>query len=320
MATVGSGAAKRSMVVICIPTWQRPAWLTELLAALAALDEPADDVDVRVVVIDNDEAGSAAPIVKEMTAGLRWPLEYVIEATRGIAATRNRAVETAIALGADFIVFIDDDEAPTPGWLRELVRVQRLSGADVVLGPVTRDLPATTPRWIVESGYFDRESRVTGTSMLYASTNNVLIAEPLLRRHAEPFNTAFGLSGGEDTHFFERAIGEGATIVWADDALVTEKIPPSRLNLRWMLKREYRRGNTLSVCLRDLYDSPLRRARRAGQGLLRIVQGTGILLRASVRGRAAAAKGLLRIAFGAGLLSGLVRPVSFHEYDVVHGR
>jgi hypothetical protein len=85
------------------------------------------------------------------------------------------------------------------------------------------------------------------------------------------------------------------------------------------VKREYRRGNTLSICLRDLMDSPGRRARRAAQGVLRLVQGGLLLLAAPVRGRAGAVQALQRVALGAGLLSGLFG-VRYDEYQVVHGR
>jgi succinoglycan biosynthesis protein ExoM len=306
-------------LAVCIPTWKRPEWLADLLTAVGALDHPGPDVAVRIVVVDNDEAGSAEATVDAAREGLAWPIDFVVEPARGIANGRNRLVATALAGGADFVAFIDDDEVPEPGWLRELLRVQRATGADIVTGPVPRAYEPGAPAWMVDGGFFGVESRPTGTRMHYAATGNVLIARHVFPPSGEPFSTAFGLNGGEDTHFFERALRQGHVIVWAEDAVATEKVPLSRMNLRWLLRREYRRGNTLSVCLRDLYDSPVRRARRVGQGLYRIAQGAGLLLVGGVRGRKVATDGLLRMYYGAGLLSGLFGHVGFQEYEVVHG-
>jgi hypothetical protein len=156
--------------------------------------------------------------------------------------------------------------------------------------------------------------------MRWAASGNVLIAARAFPVDEPPFDEAFGLNGGEDTHFFERVLIAGHDIVWADDAVIREKVPLTRMRLRWMLRREYRRGNTLSVCLRQFHDTWVRRVRRVVQGLLRIAQGVGWLAYGLVGGRVPRVRGLMRIAFGAGLLSGLRGAVRFREYEVPHGR
>jgi succinoglycan biosynthesis protein ExoM len=303
-------------VAICALTFRRPEGLRALLDGLRSLDPPDPGVTVRVIIVDNDPTGSGEAVVRAAAASLPWPVTYEIEPRRGIAQGRNRAVATAA--GADFVAFIDDDEVPDPAWLNELLAVQRSTGADIVTGPVLPRFAERPPAWVVDGAFFERPRFRTGTTIHYSYTSNVLIASSVFRGEDRPFAEWFVLSGGDDTHFFLRARLNGHRIVWADEATVVETIPASRVDVGWLVRREYRRGNTLSLCLRDLVDSPLRRLRRAGQGLFRIVQGVTVLASAVARGRAAAVRGIQRVAFGVGLLTGLAG-VRYDEYTEVHG-
>lgn len=303
-------------VAVCTITLHRPEGLRALLDGLNALIEPQPPVEVEVIVVDNDPAGSARAVVERAAVRRRWPVRYDIEPQRGIPFARNRAV--AVARSADFVAFIDDDEVPDPQWLTELVRVQRATKADVVTGPVLPRFAVPPPRWAVRGRFFERPRFPTGHRLDYARTSNVLIAAPLLAAHPGPFDTRFGLTGGDDTHFFMRAFLEGARIVWADEAIVTETVPPSRVTPGWVTRRAFRNGSTLSLCLRYLRDSRWRRIRRLGRGALRIGQGLAALVTAPVRGRVAAIRGVQHIAFGAGLIAGLFGR-SYDEYRTIHG-
>lgn len=303
-------------MALCTITLHRPRGLRALLEGLARLEDPDPPAEVRVVVVDNDPAGSARPIVEAAAANLRWPVGYGVEPTRGIPFARNRAV--ALAEGADFVAFIDDDEVPEPRWLAELLRVQRCTGADVVTGPVIPSFAEPPPAWALRGRFFERPRFATGQEIHYAYTSNVLIAAPLVRAHPGPFDLRFALSGGEDTHFFLRARLEGARIVWADEAVVTETVPPSRVRAGWITARAFRRGSTLSLCLRYLEDSPRRRLRRTAHGILRVGLGAAVLPTAVARGRVAVVRGAREIAFGLGLIAGLFGR-SLEEYRTIHG-
>ena len=230
-------------------------------------------------------------------------MEYVAEPQRGIARARNRAV--AACGDADFVAFVDDDELPEPDWLVSLSAVQAAARADVVVGRVEPAFDAPPPAWVLAGRYFERPRHATGQRMDWGITGNVLISRAVLDRYTPPFDERYNLSGGEDTHFFMRARDDGALIVSADDAVVFERIPPERTRWHWIMRREYRRGNTLSLCMRDLHPGLDRRARRIGQGLLRIVQGLLLLAGAPFRRGFDLAPGIHRMCFGFGLLTGL---------------
>jgi succinoglycan biosynthesis protein ExoM len=304
-------------VAVCALTFQRPRALDALLTSLATLDDPGADHRVTVIVVDNDPDQSARAVVERRRADVPWELVYVPEPRRGISFGRNTAVRTAG--DADFVAFIDDDETAEPAWLAELLRVQRLTGADVVTGAVLAAFEAEPPRWVADGRFFERQRFATGHPMTYARTGNVLIARRVFPAgDPAPFNEAMAVTGGEDTHFFLRAHLQGCSIVWADDAVTHEAVPTSRVGVRWLLRREYRRGNTLSLCLRDLEDSPWRRFRRTGLGVLNVGRGAVAATIGVVRGRAALVAGLQRACFGAGLLVGLTGR-RYVEYRTVHG-
>ena len=302
-------------VAVCVATLHRPIGLEALLRSLAALHVPAD-VRMTVVVVDNDPAGSARDVVARWRDRVPGNVVHVVEDRRGIPFARNRGV---VAAGdVDWIAFVDDDETVAPDWLIQLVATARKFGADVVTGTVLPRFEDVPPAWAVEGAFFERRRYPTGTTIPYARTSNALVASRLLRADDRPFNEALALNGGSDTHFFQRVRLAGGKIVWADEAVVEETVPSSRVRPTWLVKREYRRGNTLSLCLRDLEDSPRRRVKRVAAAAFHAAAGLGIVASSLVRGRVALLRGLRRVAFGVGLLTGLVGH-AYQEYTVIHG-
>ncbi len=303
-ATAGD---RRSSVGICVLTYKRNRQLLALLRGIAKLESP--NADVRVVVVDNNPDGDAQTIVEEFRkswadAGHSWPVDYVPEPQRGIARARNRAV--AACRETDFVAFVDDDEVPEPDWLVSLFDVQASTNADVVVGRVLSRFDTPPPNWVLAGGFLELPRRATGTRVNWALTGNVLIARHLLDRYSPPFDERFNLSGGEDTHFFMRANDDGAVMVSDDDAIVFEDTPADRTTWRSIMRREYRRGNTLSLCMLDLHPSLIRRVRRVGQGGYRLLQGLGLLFLVPVVGRGNYYRGVHRLCLGAGLLTGLL--------------
>jgi glycosyltransferase involved in cell wall biosynthesis len=242
--------------------------------------------------------------VVDAVEGLAWPVEYVIEPRRGISAARNTAVQHAG--DADFIAFIDDDEWAEPGWLAELLQTQERTGAQVVVGPVIPAFEeAPPPGWWAKGRFLAAPTYPPDKQLDFGYSGNALVHKSVLQPAEAPFSERFGLLGGEDTHFFMRVYLNGGKIVWAADARVHESIPAARMSVSWLLRREYRRGNTLSLCLRELEDSAPRRLKRVGHGLVRLGQGAGLVVAAPVFGRQMLVRGLQRAAFGAGLITGL---------------
>ena len=302
-------------VAICIATLHRPVGLRALLESLVLLHVPRE-IDLRIVVVDNDATGSASDLVASYRERVPGHLVYVVEERAGIPFARNRGVSAAGDV--DWFAFVDDDETVAPEWLIELLRVAGAYGADVVTGTVLPRFVQAPPAWMRAGRFFERPRFPTGTTIGYARTSNALVASHLLTATERPFNEALAHTGGSDTHFFQRVRLAHGKIVWADAAVVEESVPASRMRAQWLVKREYRRGNTLSLCLRDLEDSPRRRVKRVAASGVHFLTGLAIVASSLIRGRIALLRGLQRIAFAGGLLSGLSGHV-YEEYRVIHG-
>jgi succinoglycan biosynthesis protein ExoM len=287
-------------VAVCVATYRRPELLAGLLASLARLEPRRHPAEVRVVVTDNDECGSAAGVVEAFRGAAPFELEYAVQPERNISLARNLAVERALAWGADWVAFVDDDEVVRPEWLDELLEVQRCSGADAVSGTVLPRFAPGAPAWADRSGVYARRHRRSGEPVAFLATHNALVAAPLLRRPGGPFDPAFGVSGGGDSLFFLRCAREGARMVGAAAAVAEENVPPERLRPGWVLRRAFRNGNGAVYCERALPDGSRRVAQRVLKGLARMAASTAILPLALLLGRAATLRALWGVCYGAG--------------------
>jgi GT2 family glycosyltransferase len=304
-------------VAVCVITYQRLEGLKRLISGLNELVfDKSTPPDLEIIVVDNDPAGSACALLERSRLKLRWPIKCSIEPRRGIPYARNKAIACA-GTGVDFVAFVDDDEVPEPLWLDELLSVQRSYDADVVQGPVLPYFPEVVPAWIVKGRFFERYSvragYGTGQRLELADTNNVLVRSEVFVEMDKLFDERFALTGGSDTHFFMRVFRAGYRIVWANDALASEWIPKGRANVRWILQRAYRLGNTRSVCELDLEPSRAGRVMPVVKGAGRIVQGLLVVPVSLVRGRHAFVGALYSVCYGAGRLAG-VAGMHYEEY------
>ena len=306
-------------VSVCVITYRRPEGLERLLRALDGLVfQRVEAPGLEVVVVDNDPDGSAAEVCERVAPDLRWPIRYERETRRGLSYARNHAVAAARDR-ADFIAFIDDDEAPDPRWLDELLAVQAERDADVVSGPVLRVFEGEVPEWVVKGGFFVKPRYETGARVEDPATANVLVRTAALEGMEQPFDERFALTGGEDTHLFLRLARDGRRMVWADGAVVREWIPASRTTAAWVLQRVYRTANTWSMCERELRPTAGTVAMRAAKGAARIGYGVALLPFSWLLGRHMVVRSLWYVCFGAGNLTGLAG-LRFQEYRVTHGR
>ena len=146
-----SRAAGALRVTLGVLTYRRPQQLAALLPLLVrqAGELRAQGHSAVVLVVDNDPAGSGRPVVEELASPL---VRYVVEATPGIAAARNRVLDEPGA--AAVLVFIDDDERPHAGWLRALLETWERTGAAAVAGAVVSEFSGPLDRWISAGGFF----------------------------------------------------------------------------------------------------------------------------------------------------------------------
>jgi len=238
---------------VLIPTFRRPALLARALRACVA-QRGVVLARVELVVVDNDPAGSARATVDAFLAehpGLAetGPRLVTVHETRpGISHARNTALAHA---GADRVVFLDDDQCPSPGWLEALLATASATGAAAVFGPVEPDLdcPADAPLRAYCARYFqrrlDRPDSADITDMAaHMGTQNSLFDRGVmaLPKAPEPFDLDLGRIGGEDSVLLRRLVAAGGRLAWSPDALVTEYVPADRCSLGHMAQRRFQNG------------------------------------------------------------------------------
>lgn len=301
--------AARAKVVVGVLTFKRTDRLATLLPLLPAqLDDAADVADARVVVVDNDPAGSARDLVAEYP----WA-EYRIESHPGIAAGRQRCLDEAA--DDDLLVFIDDDEHPDPGWLRLMVETWEDYEHPAGVGGSIVPMYASPPEPFVEAGgFFVRKRPQTGTLVHAASSANLLIDVAQARELGVAFDLSLGLRGGEDTLFTNTLTRRGGRIVFCREAVVHDLVPDARNNRAWVLQRAWFHGTNATLIELQATHGLARklavRANRAIGGLARTVAGQarawqGRLARDVVKN----AKGLRLRQRGAGMMTAALRPV-----------
>lgn len=220
--------------------------LANTLVSLDRMTIP-HDVEVRIVIVDNDAARSAHMVVETFKETSRHPVEYVNEPRKGISFARNAAL--AIRRG-DYLAFLDDDEIADAAWLEQMHKCAVDYAADVVFGPVLSILPENVPEWIRRGAFFERPRDVTGTSRPCGATRSVMFRTKVLDAAGRAFDETFSLTGGEDTEFTYYLGRNGARMIWCDEALAWETIPPSRANFWWLLKRQYQVGQAYGRVMR----------------------------------------------------------------------
>lgn len=290
-------------LVIAVLTYRRPE---DLRSAIPPLLQQADTspFPTRVLVIDNDPAGDAAPTVSAFTDNR---LHYVHEPAPGIAAARNRALKESA--GDSLLIFIDDDEVPSEHWLNALLQTYQSTLAAAVVGPVISEYSLAPDPWIVAGEFFNRRRLPTGTALSVAATNNLLLDLHQIRALGLTFDDRFGLSGGSDTLFTRHLVISGAKMVWCDEAVVVDRVPESRLTRDWVMRRAFRSGNGWSRVVLELSESRLRRivnqTKLLCAGGIRSMGGLGrFVLGLALRSQRHQAKGLRTAARGAGMASG----------------
>ena len=251
-------------LTIAMLTYRRNDYLAQVIPELLA---QADDVcdaqtTASVLIVDNDPQAGARAVVEAARAALAGGqteaaepsesadsdaaatsrLVYVHEPEPGIVAGRNRALSQAH--GSDALVFIDDDEIPSPGWLKALVSTWRAQGCAAVTGPTPPTFEVDPSAWVVASGAFDSWEAADGAQVRSADTGNLLLDLAVVENLGLRFDPRYGLTGGEDSLFTRQLTRAGGVIRFAAGAVVTKRVPAARARRTWVLERSLRSGSS----------------------------------------------------------------------------
>jgi succinoglycan biosynthesis protein ExoM len=232
--------APRVRVVVGVCTFRRSSVLTAI-ESIAAQIVP-DDVDMRIVVVDNDSEPTAEKLITDFCERTGRAVQYKHVPGQNISVARNACLDAAT--GSDWLAFMDDDEYASYSWLSKLLEARK--GANAVLGPCKAIYGPTAPDWIRVGDYHSCSSMGT-EPITIGHTANALIDMRFVNQNVLRFDVALGNTGGEDTFFFHEIYRRGGSLKFEPQAIVYEDVAESRLNLRWIGRRKYRAGQTYAL-------------------------------------------------------------------------
>ncbi len=230
-------------ILIC--TARRPIFLKDLLESIDAALAENNSFNVDIVVVDNDQHGSALPIVSLLKSLTSLSITYVKEDEPNISVARNLAVRHA---RHTLCLFLDDDQIIGSSFFKELTAT--IAGADNRFAAI---------RLAIDWQYENNVSRAVKTALegdplpttrrhlsvlkrTEMGTGGLLFKANLLKDLSPFFNKQLGLSGGEDVDLFLRATANGQMFLYGERPRVSERVPSNRATNKYILRTALRKG------------------------------------------------------------------------------
>lgn len=232
----------KSIAISC-NTFLRPDILAKTLDSIAKLNIP-DGILIKVLVVDNDKNATAKPVVEKIKITYPFDLTYCVEEKRGLANARNRLLQEAINLGVSHIAILDDDDIADKDWILNLVDLyNNQENAYIISGPEYCCFDGEFPKYLTNNNIFVKKTtKKKGELRKVCSTHNAFFPINIVKDANIWFDSSFIFMGGEDGDFFYRASKAGYNIAFNPDAIVREINGKDRVNLKWILSRNYYNG------------------------------------------------------------------------------
>lgn len=182
---------------VVVPSYNRPARLTQMLMGLSELEYPANFWDV--IVVDDGSQEPLAPAVQSVS--LPVSIKCIRQDNSGPGVARNAAAKLS---EMDYLAFTADDCRPAPDWLTRFAAAFKTNGLNRALigGTVRHALPGelcpTASHLLVE--YL--KSVQNADRPRFFTPNNLAVHKNTFLE-AGGFCEAFGATG-EDREFCDR--------------------------------------------------------------------------------------------------------------------
>jgi glycosyltransferase involved in cell wall biosynthesis len=245
-----------------IPCFDRIDLLERTVRACFKQSLP-DGLQWEILVCDNHPDQLSRALIEALQPQSPVPLHYLPAPARNIARARN--VGCAAAQGR-YVAFVDDDEAPEPGWLASYYACMERTGADAAFGPKYPVFASgRPPEWDPEAVNYTTDFKVPADTQIgrvgrwgrVLGTGNSIMRVATTLNEPKPFNEQIGAADGEDTQLYFRLLKAGRRFVWCPDAVVYEVMPESRLSFTYMRLRLKRGSQTSARCRLSVSDNKI---------------------------------------------------------------
>lgn len=236
-------------LTVAVCTYNRAHRLPDLVTAIRCQECP---ILFEILAVNNNSKDNSGAVLRKLAAIEGPPLRFVNETCQGIVPARNRALDEAMA--SKYLVFIDDDELPMPGFLRAAVDALEGENAECVGGRVRVNFkPGQRPKWmgaellgfLAEVDYGDEAFWITDASTPIWTANvayRMSLFSEGLRFDTRYNREGKGVAGGEDAIMFRTLLKQGALMRYRPDMVVEHFVEDWRLRRGYFLKRHFGEG------------------------------------------------------------------------------
>jgi len=238
------------LATLAICTYNRADRLPALAKAMLAQQSP---IPFEVLFINNNSNDNTAQVLQGL-AERHGNVRFVTETEQGIVPARNRAI--AESLGNDYMLFMDDDQLPAPGWVANGLDALMNEDADCVGGRIVVSFtPPGRPPWLeaellgflgeLDNGpeaawVSDHSKPVWSGNVGYAM--RYFRDKPDLRFDRRYNRAGHAIGGGSDHIMFNNLLARQARIRYRPDMVVEHFVDGWKLKRGYFLKLHYRAG------------------------------------------------------------------------------
>jgi glycosyltransferase involved in cell wall biosynthesis len=223
---------------VIVPTYNRSYFLVRVLDGLAA--QKVNGVMFEIIVVDNNSNDDTPSVCKDFVrVHPEMHFRYLIESRQGLSHARNRGIMEA---SGEIVCFLDDDAAPTPGWLESLLGGFAEPTVACVGGPAIPDyLGQERPPWLkgdlqgLIGGYWLPYATPTTVSARYGSPigGNMAFRKRVFEQvgqfRVDLDPTAGARILGGESEMISRLGGAGWQVLYVPDAVVMHFVLPKKL-------------------------------------------------------------------------------------------
>jgi glycosyltransferase involved in cell wall biosynthesis len=236
-------------VIVC--TRNRSQLLEGALEAILAVNDPGFPWEL--LIIDNSSTDDTLEVAQRVAA-LHPHIRVEIEGELGLSAARNAGIRLA---QGDYLVFVDDDAFPEPGWLQDLVEALQEEGVMASGGPVDPLFEGQLPTWFGASylpyiTVWDLgPKRVELAYNEYPRGANMAFRREVFERFGG-FSHHLGRRGRsllscEETELCLRIERGGGKVIYTPGARVKHRVNADRITEEWLLNRFGAQGRSEAI-------------------------------------------------------------------------
>lgn len=257
---------KEKVCSICIATFKRPELLRKLIQSLFE-QKGIEDVILEIVIVDNDIEKSGKEIVERFSNTPSIYISYYSQPVQNISLTRNMALEKS---SGQYLAIIDDDETADQFWIRNLIDTLLKFEADAVFGYVIPIFDSDIAQWKQKREIYFLPVGKTGDRPLFHYTTNCMVKADKIKKFKLRFDPKYGLTGGEDSVFFNLLSKYEAKYVVCREAISYEVVPRYRTELKFICSRYFQKGNNEGRIINDTVQSIFQKLTKLIKSLLGI--------------------------------------------------